>query len=64
MPGKQFKGESSNGDFQEALQDALKNAQGNGADKLVVWELEKVSGENGGFVGKNLLTVVINVTGG
>lgn len=55
-----FEGKSTNNDFQEALEAAIAAAKEGLTTELVVWQLEKVSGENGGFVPVRDLTVSIH----
>lgn len=58
-----FSGTSKNGDFQEALDLAIKAAADalgeGGADIQINWHLLLVSGVNGGFAGLRDLTVEI-----
>jgi hypothetical protein len=63
MPQDQFTGESMRGDFQEALRNAISKATSSvgGTDKIVSWELQKIHGEDGGFVGFHKIFVVISV---
>lgn len=62
--GKTATGTSDKGDLQEALRiavkTALKNANANGADRLVRWKLECVTGEEGSIAGISKLTVEIS----
>ena len=60
MPtAKTFKGTSNN--VQKALENAIKAAQQSapGADRLVEWTLNKVSGRQGGIAGLRDVTVEI-----
>jgi hypothetical protein len=58
-----FTGESQNGDFQEALEDALAQADihfaGQGADIRYSYVVRGTSGQRGGFLPINLLEVTI-----
>jgi hypothetical protein len=59
--GKEFSGTSKNGDFQEALSKAIDLAKrGLGPTDFVRWKLTNMTGENGGFVLQNDLTVTID----
>ena len=55
-------GTSNKGNLQEALDIAIATALRNasGADRLVRWKLECVTGEQGGIAGINQLTVEIS----
>jgi hypothetical protein len=55
-------GTSNKGNLQEALDTAVATALRNapGADRLVKWKLECVTGEQGGIAGINQLTVEIS----
>ena len=66
MYGKTFDGKSTKGDFQEALSDAINNAeQSTGvADEHVTWKLEEVKGEKGTIAGLNNITVTIQASFG
>ena len=55
-----FEGKSSNGDIQEALAAAIAAAKSGLTTDLVVWQLDEVSGEDGGFVGVRDVTVKIH----
>lgn len=57
--GSKFEGTSNQGDFNEALQKAIAAALEGLSSTLITWRLLEVSGENGGFVGANNLTVTI-----
>ena len=59
MPEHQFDGQSSSGDFQEALMQAIALAKETMSTDFVKWELEKIYGENGGFLQVNILKVTI-----
>jgi hypothetical protein len=56
-----FTGTSDDGDFQEALRNAIKAAQdaSGGADIIIKWRLNNVTGESGGITGENILNVTI-----
>jgi hypothetical protein len=56
-----FTGTSENGDFQEALKYAIDAAQAasGGADIIIKWRLDNVTGENGGLLPINKLHVTI-----
>lgn len=60
-PLKTFKGISKSGNFQQALELAIKAAQDDaaGADRLIVWTLKEISGSQGGIAGVKEATVVI-----
>jgi hypothetical protein len=57
--GSRFEGTSNQGDFNEALQNAIAAAKDGLTTSFVTWKLLDVSGQNGGFVGVNDLTVSI-----
>ena len=57
--GSKFEGTSNQGDFNEALQKAIAAALEGLSSTLITWRLLEVSGENGGVVGANNLTVAI-----
>jgi hypothetical protein len=62
MPAmKKFKGTSKNGNVQKALDLAIQAAQqaAPGADRLIEWILEEISGRQGGITGLKEATVVI-----
>jgi hypothetical protein len=61
---RRYTGSSRNGDFQEALADAIKKAHAAapGADRQIKWTLKEVSGVNGGISPLNTLTVEIEAT--
>jgi hypothetical protein len=59
MPEQQFKGESSNGNFHEALIQAITAAKETMTTDFVEWEVDKIYGENGGFLQVNVLKVMI-----
>ena len=63
-PGDSFRGTSERGDLAEALADAIRNAKQSLRTDLVTWTLQNISGENGGFVGVNRLTVTIRARAG
>ncbi len=52
-----FEGTSANGSIEEALTNAIAVAKKELKTDLVTWKLESISGENGGFVQTNLVTV-------
>jgi hypothetical protein len=56
-----FTGTSQRGDLAEALGDAIQQALKSShiVDGIVTWTIEKISGENGGIVGKNEISVTI-----
>lgn len=62
-PGKKragkFRGTSKQGDFHEALDNAIAAAKEGLTSSLVIWQLQDVSGQNGGFAQVNDLTVII-----
>lgn len=60
---KSFVGESSNGNFQDALNNAIYRAQEQeqGADMIIKWKFEEAYGEDGGFTGNKKVFVKINV---
>ena len=55
-----FEGTSKNGDIQEALAEAIAAAKGGLSTDHVKWRLEELSGEDGGFVLVNEVTVKIH----
>lgn len=63
MSPKTFNGTSKKGDFHEALHAAIGAAKEGLTTDFVRWRLEKVSGENGGFILQNDLTVTIAARG-
>lgn len=54
-----FRGTSTNGDFHEALNNAIAAAKVGLPSELVIWQLQDVSGQNGGFLPVTDLTVTI-----
>ncbi|HLL99575.1 MAG TPA: hypothetical protein VK400_00845 [Pyrinomonadaceae bacterium] len=56
-----FEGTSGNGNFQEALDQAVQSAFASSTteDERLTWKLESVSGEYGSIAGINKLTVTI-----
>ena len=58
-----FEGTSQNGDLHEALAGAIRKAKNDLTTDHITWTLEKVSGENGGFVQVNNVTVTISAKG-
>lgn len=57
-----FEGVSDNGDIQEALRKAIDAAHESTRLVKVLWRLEEISGEHGGFVPpRNRITVKISV---
>ena len=61
---RKFQGTSSRGDIREALDDAIAAAKTGLRSSLVSWKLAEVSGETGGVVAANKLTVVIQARAG
>jgi hypothetical protein len=61
---KTYSGSSKKGEIQEALANAIAEAQKAmpGADRQFRWTLKKVSGVNGGIDPLNIATVEIEVT--
>ncbi len=59
-----YKGTSKKGNFQEALKKAIAAARADISAELINWELYSVSGQVGGVVGANDLTVQIQAAGG
>lgn len=59
---KLYEGVSKKGDLQGALDAAIKNAMDGapGADRQVKWTLKEVKGTEGGLIGLNEVTVVID----
>ena len=59
-----FKGVSNEGNFQEALSDAVNKALQSSPvlDGIVRWTLYEVIGEQGGKRGVNMITVTIQAT--
>jgi hypothetical protein len=64
MSRQPFNGQSTNGDFQEALSHAIQNALNftSAMDALVTWKLAEVKGEKGGIAGLNNISVTIDAT--
>jgi|SoiMetStandDraft_5_1073268.scaffolds.fasta_scaffold19814_3 hypothetical protein len=60
-----FTGTSEDGDFQEALKNAIAaaHAASGGADKIIKWKLDDVTGENGGLITIDKLYVTIQALG-
>lgn len=60
-----FTGTSDSGDFQEALRNAINEAQENsgGADIIIDWRLDNVTGKSGGIAGVDELNVTIQQLG-
>ena len=60
-----FTGTSETGDFQEALKNAIAEAHkaSGGADMIIEWKLDNVTGENGGFNPVDKLHVTIQQLG-
>jgi hypothetical protein len=60
-----FTGTSERNDFQEALRNAINAAQEatGGADIIIKWKLDCVTGENGGITGLDILNVTIQTLG-
>jgi hypothetical protein len=56
---KYFTGKSSNGDIQEALADAIRNAKESLKTDFITWKLETVQGKNGGFIERNDIEVTV-----
>jgi hypothetical protein len=58
-----FEGESPRGDFQVALDDAVRQAlrAEPGADRMVRYRVREITGEQGGIAGRNILRVAIEV---
>lgn len=57
-----FEGTSTNGNIQEALDNAIFNAKETLHTDYVVWEMQKISGEDGGFVLVRNLTLTISAS--
>ena len=60
MTTKHFSGTSETGDFHEALKNAIADAKEGLTTDFVKWKLEYVSGQSGGFVQEDRLTVGIS----
>ena len=58
-----FSGTSQNGNFNEALTEAIGLAKQSLTTDFVTWRLLETTGENGGFRHKNELTVTIRARG-
>lgn len=58
--GKTFTGESSEGDIQIAYAMAVEQAMSGLRSSLVLWEIVIISGESGGIVEKNSVSVQIH----
>ena len=59
MSSGTFEGNSTDGKLEDALATAIANAKQALRTELVNWKLLEVSGENGGFVATNNLSVRI-----
>lgn len=57
--GSRFEGTSNQGDFTEALQNAIAAAKEGLITDFVTWKLLDISGQNGGFTAVNDLNVSI-----
>jgi hypothetical protein len=59
-----FEGKSNEGRFQQALADAIQNAEKSSSvpDDLVTWRLRETKGEKGGIAGLNTITVTIEAS--
>ncbi len=55
-----FIGTSNSGNFQEALSNAIATAKETLETDFIKWKLEELSGEDGGFVTVQVLSVKIN----
>lgn len=60
MKEHNFKGISQNGDLSEAINDAIIRAKESLTTDHILWELDKVTGSNGGFIHENIIEVSIN----
>ena len=56
-----FEGKSDNGDFTEALRNAIILAKEKLHTDHILWKLESTTGEDGGFILINSLTISISV---
>ena len=54
-------GVSNNGDISEAIDDAISKAKASTGSTFVEWKMKEVSGKNGGVVGQNEISFVIEV---
>jgi hypothetical protein len=61
-PGSYFEGESTQGNFQEALDNAVAAARSGISSDFIYWKLAETTGANGGFVNENTLRVGIYAT--
>ena len=61
--GGKFQGASDRGDFQEAVANAIAAAKNGLKTDFVRWKLVDVSGQNGGFVLVDEITVTIQAQG-
>ncbi len=61
MKEHNFKGISQNGDLSEAINVAIVKAKEALTTDHILWELDKVSGSNGGFIHENIIEVSLNV---
>ena len=61
---KEAEGTSNKGDFQQALRAAISNAMiaTPGADRLVSWKIDEVSGQEGSVAGISTCVVKISYT--
>ena len=57
-----FSGTSNNGNFEEALHQAIETAKGKLGSEAVKWTLLLVSGLNGGIIPQDDLTVEIEAS--
>jgi hypothetical protein len=58
-----FVGKSDTGNFQEALQNAIAIAKKTLETDFITWEIEKIYGEDGGYVTVNILSLQIHAQG-
>jgi len=55
-------GISNNGDFIEALNDAIDKVLPSSGSTIASWKLNSVSGSRGGFVNANKIVVVLDIS--
>ena len=61
---KSFTGTSERGNLEEALEHAIQQARKSLRTDFVTWAMEKISGQNGGFVQTNKVSVMIAASSG
>lgn len=61
MKNYYFEGQSTNGNLDEAIADAVKNALKELPTDMIIWKLEDMVGRYGGITNEKKLTVRINI---